>query len=243
MTVRLNLATLSIRTLQISQTALKMDTQRLFAHFPQELQDRLRSVAHIQTYAPGEAVFHQGTSATAMYAVLQGRLKIARVTPDGYESILCVRQEGEYFCPVPVLDDKAQLGTAIAMTDLTVLWVECETFQTLCHQHPQLLATVQGDCLAEVRRLLDRMETFAYRNVRQRLAQALVDEVRRQRRVGDAPIELSMIQQDLAGLVGASRESVSRNLKQLERDQIVAVQRGKVRILDLLRLKKIAAIE
>jgi CRP-like cAMP-binding protein len=216
---------------------------QLFAHFPQEIQATLRSEMHIQTFAPGESVFHQGTPATAIYAVVRGRVKIARVTPDGYESILCVRQAGEYFCPVPVLDGKVQLGTAIAMTEVTVLWVESETFHALCRECPQLLSAVQGDCLAEVRYLLNRLETFAFRNIKERLAITLLDEIRHQRADENDPIELSMIQQELAGLVGASRESVSRNMKQLERDEIVELHRGKVRILDLRKLRKISTIE
>jgi len=220
-----------------------MDTQQLFAHLPEEIQARLGSVMHVQTFESGEPVFQQGTTATAIYAVVRGRVKVARVTPDGYESILCVRQAGEYFCPVPVLDGKAQLGTAIAMTDVTVLWVERNTFHALCRECPQLLSTVQGDCLAEVRYLLDRLETFAFRNIRERLAIALLDEVRHQHADENDPVELSMIQQELAGLVGASRESVSRSLKQLEHDEIVELHRGKVRILDLKKLRKIAAIE
>ncbi len=219
-----------------------MDTQ-LFANFPEEIQAKLRSAMHVQTFAPGEPVFHQGTPATAIYAVVRGRVKIARVTPDGYESILCVRQAGEYFCPVPVLDGNAQLGTAIAMTEATVLWTECETFHALCRECPQLLSTIQGDCLAEVRYLLNRLETFAFRNIKERLAIALLDEVRHQRADEKDPIELSMLQQELAGLVGASRESVSRSMKQLERDEIVELHRGKVRILDLEKLRKITIIE
>ncbi len=198
---------------------------------------------HVQTFESGEPVFHQGAPAAAIYVVMRGRVKIARVTPDGYESILCVRQAGEYFCPVPVLDGKSQLGTAIAMTDVTVLWVERDTFHALCHEYPQLLSTVQGDCLAEVRYLLNRLETFTFRNIRERLAITLLDEVRHQRASENDPIEVSMIQQELAGLVGASRESVSRSLKQLERDEIVELHRGEVRILDLKKLRKIAAIE
>lgn len=198
---------------------------------------------HLQTFESGEPVFHQGTPATAIYAVVRGRVKVARVTPDGYESILCVRQGGEYFCPVPVLDGKAQLGTAIAMTETTVLWVERDTFHALCRECPQLLSSVQGDCLAEVRHLLNRLETFAFRNIKERLAIALLDEVRHQRADEKDPIELSLIQQELAGLVGASRESISRNMKQLERDEIVELHRGKVRILDLKKLRKISAIE
>lgn len=198
---------------------------------------------HVQTFEPGESIFHQGTAATAIYAVIRGRVKIARVTPDGYESILCMRQAGEYFCPVPVLDRKPQLGTAIAMTAVTVLWVKCEEFHALCLKCPQLLSTIQGDCLAEVRYLLNRLETFAFRNIKERLTIALLDEIRHQRLEGNDPIVLSMNQQELAGLVGASRESVSRSLKRLEQDEIVELHRGKVRILDLKKLRKIAAIE
>jgi CRP-like cAMP-binding protein len=198
---------------------------------------------HVQTFEPGEQVFQQGTPATAIFVVLRGRVKVARVTPDGYESILCVRQSGEYFCPVPVMDGKAQLGTAIAMTDVTVLWLGCESFLDVCRECPQLLSTVQGDCLAEVRYLLNRLETFAFRNIRERLAITLLDEIRHQRTEENAPIELSILQQELAGLVGASRESVSRSLKKLEHDGIVELHRGKVRIPDLKKLRRIAASE
>lgn len=219
-----------------------MNTQQLFANFPEEIQIKLRSEMHIQTYAPGEPIFHQGEQASAIYAVVRGRVKIARVTPDGYESILCVRQTGEYFCPVPVLDGNAQLGTAIAMTEVTVLWVVCETFHALCRKCPQLLASVQGDCLGEVRYLLNRLETFAFRNIKERLAIAVLNEVRHQRSDQIDTIELSMTQQELAGLVGASRESVSRNLKQMERDEIIELHRGKICILDLEKLRKITTI-
>ncbi|MEW6716960.1 MAG: Crp/Fnr family transcriptional regulator [Chloroflexota bacterium] len=220
-----------------------MDTQRLFAHLPEEIQTKVRSVMHVQTLEPGESIFHQGAPATAIYVVASGRVKVARVTPDGYESILCVRRSGDYFCPVPVLDGKAQLGTAIAMTEATLLWVECEAFHALCRECPQLLATVQGDCLAEVRYLLNRLETFTFRNIKERLAIALLDEIRHQHAEASGPIVLSMTQQELAGLVGASRESVSRNLTQMGQDGIVELRRGKVRILDAEKLRKIVAIE
>lgn len=141
------------------------DTQQLFAHFPEEIQTKLRIVMHVQTYEPGESIFHQDAPATAIYVVVSGRVKVVRVTPDGYESILCVRRTEDYFCPVPVLDGKAHLGTAIAMTEVTLLWVEVEKFRALCSEYPQLLASVQGDCLGEVRYLLNRLEAFSFHNI------------------------------------------------------------------------------
>lgn len=219
------------------------NTKDLFASFPEDIQTRLGREMHIQTCEPGEAIFVQGAPATAIYVVMHGRVKIARVTPDGHESILCVRQPGEYFCPVPVLDGGSQLGSAIAMTDVTFLWMERNEFHGLCRQCPQLLASVQGDCLAEVRYLLDRLETFSFRNVTERLALALLEEIRHQRVDGNGPIELNMIQQELAGLVGASRESVSRSLQRLKQAGILELHRGRVRVLDVEKLRKISAVE
>ncbi len=218
----------------------EFDTQHLFEHLAAGVQAKLRELLHARTYAAGEQIFLQGEPGAAIYLVAKGRVKISRVTAEGYESILCVRGPGEYFCPVPVLDSGAQLGTAAAMTDVTLLWAERDTFRALCEVSPELLSNVQGDCLAEVRQLLNRLEAFAFRNVRERLAIALLNESRRQNAEGGPPGELRLTQQDLAGLVGASRESVSRTLAQLEREGVVSLKRGRVLIRDWEHLSQLA---
>ena len=99
---------------------------------------------------------------------------------------------------------------------------------------------MQGDCLAEVRHLLNRLEAFAFRNVRERIAIALLNEYRKQANVSSNPNVIYMTQQELAGLVGASRESVSRGLKKLEGEGILSLGRGKINLLEHDRLEKIA---
>ena len=217
-----------------------METQKFFFHFSEEIKIQLRNMMRLRTLDTGEAIFYQGEPADAIYVVLSGRVKITRVTPDGYESILCVRQPGGYFCPVPVLDEKSHLGTAVAISPARILVAERESFLALCRQYPELLAFVQGDCLAEVRHLLNRLETYAFRRVKERLAIALLNEAHRLYAGQEGSLVLPVKQQELAGLIGASRESVSRNLVQLEQAGIIQLHRGKIHILDFGELQRIA---
>ena len=217
------------------------DPLHSFANLPREIDTALRKSLRVRNYTHWETIFLQGDSPRATYLVASGRVKIARVTKEGHESILCVRGPGDYLCPVPLLDKGDHLGTALAMTDVTLFWIEREEFLSLCRQSPHLLSMVQGDCLAEVRHLLNRLESFAFRNVRERVAIALLNEAHRQVDSTHSPNVITMTQQELAGLVGASRESVSRSLKKLESAGIIKLKRGKMIIQNPQRLEKIAS--
>ncbi len=207
-------------------------TFELFPHLDSDLRAKLNAIMRMRTFAAGERIFLQGAPPTAIYLVTRGRVKITRVTREGFETVLCLCRPGNYFCPVSLLDGGGQLGTAIALTQVTLLWADREEFNALCEESPELLSMVQGACLAEVRHLLKRAETFAFRNVRERLAMALLDESQRQALEGIPHHEVHLTQQELAGLVGSSRESVSRALGRLAREGFVQARRGCVLILN-----------
>lgn len=223
------------------------DPLHSFALLPKEVETRLRSLLRERTFQAGEAIFLQGEPPEAIYLIASGRVKIVRETPEGYLSILCMRGPGEYFCPVPLLDNGMQLGTAFAITDVTLYQANQVEFCQLCDICPTLQTVVQGDCLAEVRRLLNRLEAFAFRNIRERLALVLMEIGRRQGRMEDiarapsAPVILLLTQEDLAGLIGSTRESVSRKLKDLEREGAITLSRGRVTIRDWDKLQQATA--
>jgi CRP/FNR family transcriptional regulator len=191
-------------------------------------------------FKAGDSFFHQGDESEGIYFITEGRVKIARVSLDGQESVLCVRGPGNLFCPVPTLDKGEHLGTAIALTDGRLQWAPQEIVIERCAKHPDLLAYIQADCLHEVRQLLVRMENFAYRSIRERLAYTLLDIRERQIAQGESDDVLSLTQQELAGLIGASRESVSRTLSAFEHAGILKTRRGGVVILDPEKLRLIS---
>ncbi len=220
--------------------SLKDELRPWFDGLPEPVLERLSDMLKFKAFAPGEQIFVQGTEPSAIYFLIEGHVKTVRVTPEGYESILCVRRPGEFFCPVTVLDGGPELGTAIAMTEVRALYADRDEFVALCNESPELLAIVQGACLTEVRDLIRRLEVFAFRSVRERLAFAILTESRRQADSSGNPNELRLTRQELGALVGASRESVSRTLVQLERDGVVELGRGIVIIRDRRKLEKLA---
>ncbi len=213
-----------------------MDFASLFPDLPPQVREKLRPLVHVRRFNAGEVIFLQDEPTQAIYIVGQGRVKIARITPDGKESILCIRKAGEYFCPVPLLDGKGQLGTASAITPVTILCIERHAFLQLCQEHPELLSVVQADCLGEVRYLLHRLEATTHRTLRERVVIALLDALHPQEIENNHGV-LLLTHQELACLSGVSRENTSRVLKELEREGLLKLQRGKIHILDIARLR------
>ncbi len=129
---------------QVVSMKQEKEPLRSFDQLPPDIERRLRGVLRAYTYSTGEAIFIQEETAEAIYLVASGRVKVVRVTPEGYESILCVRGPGDYFCPVPLMDGGNHLGTAIAMSRLTLFACEPSEFNSLCQDSPELLAAVQA---------------------------------------------------------------------------------------------------
>ncbi|MEJ5239841.1 MAG: Crp/Fnr family transcriptional regulator [Anaerolineales bacterium] len=215
-----------------------MDVSSPFSNLSPQVREKLRPLVRTRQFDAGEVIFLQDEPTQAIYIVGQGRVKITRTTPDGEESILCIRKAGEYFCPVPLLDGKGQLGTASAITPVTILCIERNAFLQLCQEHPELLAVVQADCLGEVRYLLHRLETTTHRTLRERVVVALLDALHSSKEVENNHGVVLLTHQELAGLSGVSRENTSRVLKELEREGLLKLQRGKIHILDIARLRR-----
>ncbi len=214
-------------------------TFRLFGDLPDSVQARILETCSTRTYEEGQQIFCQGDAPEAFYIVMTGRVKVVRVTLEGYENILCMRGPGDHFCPVPLLDFGTQLGQAVAMAPTTVLWIDKDSFLDLCKDSVELLSIIQGDCLNEVRNLLERLEIIAFRSVEQRIAHVLIS-LCRSKSDEDQTTTLNITQHELGALVGASRESVSRTLSRFQDRNLVDVQRGKILIKDRHHLEQLA---
>ncbi len=125
---------------------------------PPAVQAKLRAVLHERVAGPGESIFYQDAATNAIYWILQGRIKITRVTAQGCESVLCVRNPGESFCPVAALHGGSLLGTAVALDFVRLAWGEPEAFNDPCQEQPELAAVVLRTWLFEERRLRHRLE-------------------------------------------------------------------------------------
>ncbi|NOH12267.1 MAG: Crp/Fnr family transcriptional regulator [Chloroflexi bacterium] len=217
-----------------------VDSLDFFNNLPLAVSKKLHEQSEVMSFRLGEIIFAQDDPAQGIYLIVSGRVKIVRISQESHESTLCVRGVGEYFCPAPILDQGNHLGSAIALTRVTLLVFQKSAFLELCDESLELLALIQGGCFSEVRSLVNRLESLMFRGVRKRIAMTLIGETSNQRPEESVQFELMITQQELANQIDASRESVCRHLSRLQDEQLVSIGRGRIIICDRSGLEKVA---
>jgi len=193
------------------------------------LLERIKPEVPIQHVREKEVVFHQGDWSDALYLVLSGSIHLERVDIDGHQAILCRHGPGSFFCPLAFFDRGPQPGTARAETHAVVATIPRTTFMRLMEEHPEFMEHVQAQCFRHIRHIIKRLEVSLFHDVRERLIMALLEHGEPG---PDGTLLVRATQQQLAQWVGASRETISRELATLKREGWVQVRRGTVVVLD-----------
>lgn len=223
-----------------------MDIQEVLRHIPifEHLADEqiktLAGCAREKNVRSGRAVFEDMQYSQGFYLIVWGRVKIFKGSPEGKEQTIFIFGPGELFCLTAFIDDFAP-ANATALEDARILYFPAEVMEGIARKEPALLF---GLLLALSRRLKESLmliESLSLKEIPQRLAtflsHALADEEQ-----GDE-IRLHFSQRELAKIIGASPETLSRVLRRLADDGVLAVNGRKIRVLDRQALTSLASGE
>ena len=205
-----------------------------------DIQSALLEIMREVSFSAGDQIFAQGDPASNFFIVVSGRVKVMRVTSDGHEMILCMITPGGCFCPLAVMDEGSHLGMAQAATDVTLLCAKSDDFRVFYKNNPQLADKMMKTCLHDMRRMVGRLESLTFESLKMRLARILLEKS------VSVPIgrttqnEIRLTQQELAQLIGVSRESVSHLLAVWERENALVLKRGRVIISHRDMLEQLA---
>ncbi|MGP3687900.1 Crp/Fnr family transcriptional regulator [Streptomyces sp. IBSNAI002] len=199
----------------------------------------LRALGRELTFAPRDRLIHQHEPSSHVLLVLNGWTKVTALAPNGYQALLALRGPGDILGESAALTRRVRSATVTALEPVRAVAVDNESFHDFLAGCPgaalQLLALTSDRTRAADRRRLE----FASLSVRERLAVLLLDLSRTHGRPGPTGVELSvpLTKEELAGAVGASREMVQRELKDLrERGVVVTGRRALVIVRpDVLR--------
>ncbi|MEJ5344285.1 MAG: Crp/Fnr family transcriptional regulator [Chloroflexus sp.] len=195
------------------------------------LADTARRV-QICHYRPGQHIIYEDQPAHAIFFVVRGRVRLSRTAPDGREQVLAMVGPGEYFNAVPIFDAGLSPATARAMSQVTCLLLAREDLLALIRKHPDLALAALSDLAGQLRELVTLVEDLAFRSVRARLARLLLAEA--------AEGTAEVTQQELAERTGTVREIAGRALRRMAEERLVKLERGRVVVLDRVRLAKVA---
>ena len=167
-----------------------------------------------RTYRRGEVVFHQGDSGDTLHFIAAGRVKLVVLAENGEEILLFVLGPGESFGEIALLDGGPRTATVVALEPLETATLKRQDFLDLLRRSPAALESVLAVLAASLRRTTDELSDLVGLDLHGRLAKRLLGLADSHgRRVGDAiEIELPLTQEELAGMVGATRASVNKLL-------------------------------
>jgi CRP/FNR family cyclic AMP-dependent transcriptional regulator len=210
----------------------------LFERLTPEQAARLERSAAMRSFRKGDMVYFPGDSSRSVLVVARGRVTIKGITPDGKEYILAFVEEGELFGELALVDDGPRNEFAEAAEATQVLAISREELFWLIEQRPDVALQVTKLLGMRRKRIETRLRNLMFRSNRQRVAGVLVELLeshgRRNGQSWDIGIRLS--HQELASLIGATRETVTIVLGQLQLEGFIRVQRRCITVLDRERL-------
>lgn len=188
-------------------------------------------------------LFVEGDASDRVFILLGGRVRVFRTDEEGREALLAIRGPGDLLGELAAVDGYPRSASAVALEPGEVAVVSGADFRDALDTIPGLAHILLGTVVGRLRDADRKRAEFGAADATRRVARRLVELAERYGEDdGDAVIiSLAITQEDLAGWTGASREAVSRALRDLRKAGLVETARRSVRVLDIGALRMRAA--
>ena len=212
----------------------------LFEALGEEDTQALRAGVTDVELARGERLFDEGDDGDRLYVVLDGKIKLTRAAADGRENLLTVLGPGEMFGELSLFDPRPRTSSASAVTDATVAALGHDALRPWLLERPEVSMHMLQALARRLRRANDVTADLVFTDVPGRVAKNLLDLAERfgeQDRDG-LHVHHDLTQEELAQLVGASRETVNKALADFAARGWLQISARSVLILDIERLRR-----
>lgn len=214
---------------------------RWFASCEPPLQAALRDLGHGLSLVDGELLFHRGQSSAGLCCVLEGALHVGRLAPDGTQSLLAWLEPGQWFGEISLLDGQPRTHDVVG-DGPTRLWLVPEiALLAWLDAHPAHWRSIARLACAKLRQTFEVLEDIARLPLEARLARRLLQvaqgygeqDLTLPGATPDAtPRQLRLPQEQLALMMGVSRQTVNKALKSLEAQGMIALRYGGIALLN-----------
>jgi CRP-like cAMP-binding protein len=198
----------------------------LFASVSDEDLASIASLLIERNFPKHKTVVEEGLSGDYMYVIQKGRVKVTKLSGDGREKILEMLGEGSFFGEMSLLDTAPRSASVKALTDVRILALARNDFLNVLSRSPDLALAVIRELTRRLRQQDEQASSLSFQRVKQRTQGLLMRLAREDSRLPDRRATPALTHQQIADMIGTSRETVTRAVKGLKEEGWLA-QEGK----------------
>jgi CRP/FNR family cyclic AMP-dependent transcriptional regulator len=202
----------------------------LFTSFTDEQLRAIGTMVKRRSAPRNTTIMAAGDPTDSLYIVLSGRLKVMMSDADGREVILTIIGPGEFFGEMGLIDDSPRSASVVAIEPCELLSITKRDFKQSMEQNFELAMTVMRGLVKRLREADRKIGSLALLDVFGRVAHLLIDMS--ENVDGQRVVTRRIPKQDIAKMIGASREMVSRVMKDLQEGGFIEVRGTKIVIHD-----------
>lgn len=218
-------------------------TRQAFSNLKGEALDRLRAIGAELDYSRGDNLFLEGQRSQCVYIILSGRVKLSVTSREGKTMILRLAEAGDVLGLSAAMNAGDYEVTAEAFEFCRVKVIRAKDFVEFLRRYPEAAMEATQCVLREYKYMLkDVCRLGLPTTVAGRLANLLLDWVDTRHQSGhmDSRVMVPLTQEEIAGMTGTSRETVSRVLQQFQREKLISIKGAALTVLQPQALEAIA---
>lgn len=212
----------------------------LFAALDEDGKNAVLKSMTVEEYHRGAVLFREGDPGDRVYIIGSGKIKVGHASGDGRENLLAVLGPGETLGELSLFDPAARNATATAVAESTVYALSQQDLYRVLAQRPDVARHLLASLARRLRKTNDSLADLVFADVPGRVAKNLLDLAQRFGKVTDDGVMVShgLTQEELAQLVGASRETVNKALADFASRGWIRLEARAVLILDVERMRR-----
>ncbi|PYP81387.1 MAG: hypothetical protein DMD35_01335 [Gemmatimonadetes bacterium] len=222
-----------------AQTADFLASVPMFSGLQRDELLKFAELTRERTYPKGSVILFQGDPGDSLYVLRQGRAKVVLIGEDGREVILGVLEPGAHFGELSLIDDQPRSAHVIAMEDSQLLILRREDFRRRVESNPSVAWALLIELSRRLRRADQKIGGLVLLDVPGRISRLLLDL---SSETSNGTIEKPLTHQTIAQMIGASRETVSRAMKEFQQEGLIRVERRRIAVANRDALEKRAQV-
>ncbi|MFC1558544.1 Crp/Fnr family transcriptional regulator [candidate division KSB1 bacterium] len=201
---------------------------------------KLARLTSLHTYKSDNIILMESEAGISLYLIAKGSVKVSRMSIDGKEVILSILKEGDFFGELSLLDGQARSATVTAIEDSELLILRRDDFLQIIKEHPELSIFLLKELARRIRKSDAQIKSLSLLNAAGRVGTVFIQSAETGGIIRDGKAYITKLpsQQNIAGMTGMTRETVSRAVRLLIEEKLVSKSGTTIIIEDFEKFKE-----